>query len=280
MLDYTDGEKELTDLFGKTRSFPNPKPTTLISRFVSQASGDNEWVMDFFGGSGTTWQAVANANRDERTTRRTILVEAGRHFDSILLPRTKKVAYCTHWKLGSPTSTNGPGLFMRVQRLEQYEDTLENLATTEDAGQTYSLFKRPEEALAYRLNRTTRDLYLNHEKFRTPFGHTLLTVNGEKTEERPVDMLESFAYLLGMDIHRLIREDAGVIMTGMTRRGESVSVFFRDMDHALSSGWIEQQYKAHPADRVFVNSPGELSFEGVETMETIEDIFRLQFGKA
>jgi len=34
ILDYTDGEKELTNLTGKTRSFPSPKPTTLIERLI------------------------------------------------------------------------------------------------------------------------------------------------------------------------------------------------------------------------------------------------------
>ena len=279
VLDYTDGEKELTRLFGKSKQFPNPKPTTLISRFVSQASGAGDWVMDFFGGSGTTWQAVANANRDERAARKTILVEAGDHFDNILMKRVKKVAFSSQWNSGAPTSANGPGLFMRAQRLEQYEDTLENLSVSEDYGQSLALFRRPEEALAYRLNRATRDIYLNHEKLRSPFGHTLLIVDGEKTEERAVDMLESFAYLLGMDIHRFIREDAGVLMTGKTRRDETVSVLFRDMNHALSTGWVEQMLKAFPANRVFTNSPGELSFEGVEVLEAIEDVFRLQFGK-
>ena len=58
VMDYTDGEKQLTELVGKTNSFPNPKPTTLISRFILQTADENEWVMDFTGGSGTTAHAV------------------------------------------------------------------------------------------------------------------------------------------------------------------------------------------------------------------------------
>ena len=58
--DYADGEKELTNLFGKSRSFSNPKPTTLIRRFCSQAATQKNIVLDYFVGSGTTGDAVIN----------------------------------------------------------------------------------------------------------------------------------------------------------------------------------------------------------------------------
>ena len=286
VLDYTDGEKELTDLFKKTRSFPNPKPTTLISRFVSQASGNGDWVMDFFPGSGTTWQAVANANRDERVTRKTLLIEAGGHFDKILLNRVKKVAFSTHWKSGAPKDHKGPGVLMRVQQLEQYEDTLENLDTGVNQGDSGELaFDDLAFALRYRLNKTSHALYCSVGNFSSPFssptGYKLKRAGGGgEAQSCEVDLVESLVYLLGMDVGRMYREPLGVVVLGSNRRGQSVAVFFRECAATDSEQWVKAKLAMHSADRVFTNNPASLGFEGCDRLESIEAVFATQFGRA
>jgi adenine-specific DNA-methyltransferase len=124
IMDYTDGEKQLTDLTGKTRSFPNPKPTTLISRFILQTTDENELVMDFFGGSGTTAHSVVEAFNTDRIRRKFLLVESADYFDEILLPRVKRIYAASKWKGGNAVNLGGPGLFCKVQTLEQYEDAI------------------------------------------------------------------------------------------------------------------------------------------------------------
>jgi adenine-specific DNA-methyltransferase len=294
VLDYTDGEKELTDLFGKTRTFPSPKPTTLISRFISQASGEGDWAMDFFPGSGTTWQAVANANRDERVSRKTLLVEAGSHFDNILLNRVKKVAFSTHWKSGSPKDSKGPGVVMRVQRLEQYEDTLENLDTEINQGDSGELaFDDLAFALRYRLNRASHALYCGVEHFSSPFGYQLKrAAGGGEAQSCEVDLVESLVYLLGMDVSRMYREALGVVILGSNRRGQSVAVFFREIPLSpspspasgrgenASEQWVKAKLALHPADRVYTNNPAGLGFEGCDRLEAIEAVFATQFGRS
>ena len=131
-MDYTDGEKQLTELAGRTNSFPNPKPTTLISRFVLQTADADEWVMDFTGGSGTTAHAVAEAFHTDRLRRKFLLVEAADYFDTTLLPRVKRVFAASQWKGGKPVALNGPGMFCKVCSLEQYEDALGRAVYSED----------------------------------------------------------------------------------------------------------------------------------------------------
>jgi adenine-specific DNA-methyltransferase len=74
---HTDeGTKQLAELFGGTRSpFPNPKPTRLLQRVVQVGSEANDIVLDFFGGSGTTGQAVMEQNVVETMGRRFIVVQ-------------------------------------------------------------------------------------------------------------------------------------------------------------------------------------------------------------
>ncbi len=74
---HTDeGTKQLAELFGSTRSpFPNPKPTRLLQRVVQVGSKDDDIVVDFFAGSGTTGQAVWEQNVADGASRRFIAVQ-------------------------------------------------------------------------------------------------------------------------------------------------------------------------------------------------------------
>jgi adenine-specific DNA-methyltransferase len=137
VMDYTDGEKQLTELIGTTNSFPNPKPTTLISRFILQTADADEWVMDFTGGSGTTAHAVAEAHHTDRLRRKFLLVEAADYFDTTLLPRVKRVFAATTWKKGKPVALNGAGLFCKVCSLEQYEEAISRAVYADEEGDLF-----------------------------------------------------------------------------------------------------------------------------------------------
>lgn len=64
----------LIQLMGK-KVFTNPKPVDLIQRFIQLGTvGKNEIVMDFFGGSGTTAEAVLKQNKEDGGDRRFIFV--------------------------------------------------------------------------------------------------------------------------------------------------------------------------------------------------------------
>lgn len=55
--------------------FDYPKPTGLIEYLISMIIGDDFTVLDFFAGSGTTANAVINANLKDNGSRKYILVE-------------------------------------------------------------------------------------------------------------------------------------------------------------------------------------------------------------
>lgn len=166
VMDYTDGEKQLTELIGTTNSFPNPKPTTLISRFVLQTADADEWVMDFTGGSGTTAHAVAEAFHTDRVRRKFLLIEAADYFDTTLLPRVKRVFAATSWKKGKPVALNGAGLFCKVCSLEQYEDAVAHAAYQEETGDLFRNTKTDpySQYVFFRDGKMARALELDYEK--------------------------------------------------------------------------------------------------------------------
>ena len=64
--------------------------------------------------------------------RRYILVEMADYFDTVILPRIKKVVFSDKWKDGRAQDGQGIGHFLKYYHLEQYEDTLRR-AKYEDA---------------------------------------------------------------------------------------------------------------------------------------------------
>jgi adenine-specific DNA-methyltransferase len=67
------GSRRLESVLGDRR-FPNPKDVEVVRRWVGIVSRPDAVVLDFFGGSGTTAEAVMQLNSQDGGTRQAILV--------------------------------------------------------------------------------------------------------------------------------------------------------------------------------------------------------------
>ena len=168
---------------------------------------------------------------------------------------------------------------MKVQTLEQYDDTLASLDDQLFEKTSGELpFQDAAFALRYRLDASTRALYCGIDRFSSPFGYQLQrAAGGGEAHAQPVDLVESLPYLLGMKVDRLYREDHGVVLLGQHRRGRSIAVFFRDCHLPGSADWVQSKLAEHPADEVYTNDPARLGFEGCDRFEAIETVFARQF---
>jgi len=72
---------EFNDLFGR-RVFENPKNWRDIKRVCNYLTARDDWICDYFAGSGTTGHAVIELNRESQSQRRFLLVEMADYFDS------------------------------------------------------------------------------------------------------------------------------------------------------------------------------------------------------
>jgi adenine-specific DNA-methyltransferase len=68
------GSSEFQELMGG-KYFDFPKPISLIKHVVNFCTSDSDLILDFFGGSGTTGQAVMELNAEDGGNRRFILVQ-------------------------------------------------------------------------------------------------------------------------------------------------------------------------------------------------------------
>ncbi|GHR68857.1 adenine-specific DNA methyltransferase [Helicobacter pylori] len=94
------------------------KPEKLLERIIQVSSDENSIILDFFAGSGTTC-AVAH-----KLKRKYIGIEMGDHFESVILPRLKKVI--GGFKSGAAKEFNGGGV-VKVYALESYEEILRKI---------------------------------------------------------------------------------------------------------------------------------------------------------
>ena len=91
---------ELNKIFGE-KVFNNPKDREVISRWMSYVgAADNDIVMDFFAGSGTTAHAVLQLNLSEQKSLRYILVQLPEPINSGLKGTKSAVNFLK--KLGKP----------------------------------------------------------------------------------------------------------------------------------------------------------------------------------
>lgn len=88
---HTDeGAKELKAIFDGRAVFQNPKPSRLIRRILRIACPEDGLVLDAFGGSGTTAQAVLQDNALNHANRRFILIEMGDYASDITAERARR----------------------------------------------------------------------------------------------------------------------------------------------------------------------------------------------
>ncbi len=80
-----NGDAEIKQLFNGNKVFNNPKPEALIQRILEVSTNENDLVLDFFAGSGTTC-AVAH-----KMKRRYIGIEQMDYIETITKERLKKV---------------------------------------------------------------------------------------------------------------------------------------------------------------------------------------------
>jgi len=224
-----DHGTRLLGAMGMSGQFDYPKSVHTVRDCLHCVTDQGGLVLDYFAGSGTTGHAVIDLNREDGGDRRFILVEMGEHFDTVLLPRLKKVIYSPEWKNGRPKrqatceeAERSPDL-IKLIRLESYEDTLNNLRVPEAdlesgsdrgagvvggaGGDDSSRARREGRPLRYTLDIETRGSasLLDVDRFIDPTAYFLDVKRPGSDESRPtrVDLVETFNWLLGFRVSRL-----------------------------------------------------------------------------
>jgi adenine-specific DNA-methyltransferase len=235
------GAAELKDLFGE-KTFDFPKAEKLVEDGIRAcgAAEPGSITLDFFAGSGTTAEAVLTISRETKESHSYVLIEQGDYLNTLIKPRIQKTIYSANWKAGKPTAPQtGISHAFKVVKIESYEDTLNNLQLHRAADQEHLFDTLPQQAkddylLHYMLDVESRGSLLSVEDFKKPFDYTLkVSVDSAGAwEERKVDLVETFNYLIGLTVKHIdIQLKQGfVTVQGVLPSGEKTLVLWRDCD--------------------------------------------------
>ena len=266
---YKSGKRGKTDLDDLFLEFPFSHPVDFYTYILDAASEGTATILDYFAGSGTTGHAIINLNREDGGRRKFILVEMGEYFDTVLMPRIKKVTFTPEWKEGKPKCMATPEeaerspRIVKYMRLESYEDALNNIAFDETSNQMALEFD--DYLLKYMIKWETRasETLLNVEKLSRPFYYKMhIRVDGQ-TREKVADIPETFNYLMGLHIEtRRVYDDDGryyLVYRGQTREGRRMAVIWRETegwqksDFERDKDFVTEQKFSDGVDEIFVN---------------------------
>ena len=247
-------------------SYPKSIHAVFDGVYVGGGRRPRAVVLDYFAGSGTTGHAVINLNREKGGRRRFVLAEQGNYFDTVLLPRIKKVTFTPEWKNGKPKRFATPEeadrspRIVKVVRLESYEDALNNLETrrTEkqqdllDAAEAQGADRlREHYILRYMLDVETRgsQSLLNVQAFTNPTAYKLKVKRPGSDESREVnvDLLETFNWLIGLTVRHIAApqtfsaaferdSEKRLRLEGRLKREENGPYWFRTVTGATPDG--------------------------------------------
>lgn len=272
------GTDLLKRLFGQQEKFSYPKSVYAVEDCLRVSGMQSKSIaLDYFAGSGTTGHAVINLNREDNGNRKYILCEMAEYFNSVTKPRIEKVIYSEDWKDGKPVSRKGISQCFKYIRLEQYEDTLNNLQPKNqrldfdnengkgDFEETYFL--------RYMLDTETKGNLFNLEWFKNPFAMSIKTTKDNELVDTHVDMVETFNYLIGLNVETLrYPKDGYCVVEGTTHIGnERTLVIWRNChkvsNEDLNEFFRKQAYSTTDSefDKIYVN--GDNTLPNIKTDE-------------
>ncbi len=244
----THGTQLLNQFLGKAQAeFSFPKSLHLVEDCLSAGLNTEKQgiILDYFAGSGTTGHAVLNLNVQTDTRHQFILVEMGQYFDSVLKQRLINRIFSDNWKAGQPLPGDViPKQIIKYHRLEQYEDSINNLIPIQEKDDNSIQFD-----------------FLEH-----PFIFELDISHGGTSEQVKMDLIETFNYLAGIWVLTIeqmyLDENLYVVVRGNRGlRVHSCIVIWRDkskdFDPLIDKQFILEKilikYNCEAYDEIFIN---------------------------
>ncbi len=233
------------------------KPEKLINRIFEATTKDGEMILDYFAGSATSGAVALKSNR------KFINIEANEYFDNIPLRRLKNTLHGDKSGVSNLYNWKGGGCFKYI-RLEQYEDTLNNLVIEQPQAEWDDKNFRESYMLGYMLDTETRDSLLNVKMFHNPFAMMLKTTKDNELVETRVDMVETFNFLIGLNVEteRWYEDDQICLVQGKTHRdGQRTLVIWRNCEK-IDNAKLNDFFKEHDfgkVDLIYVNGDNTLA---------------------
>ncbi|MGL2667857.1 DNA methyltransferase [Helicobacter pylori] len=146
------GTEEVKQIF-KTQIFDFPKPEALISRILEISTNENDLVLDFFAGSGTTC-AVAH-----KMKRRYIGIEQMDYIETITKERLKKVIEGEQGGISKKCDFKGGGSFVYAELKEVNLGIKKQITNAKSASECLKIFNDLNERILKRADNKMDEIH-------------------------------------------------------------------------------------------------------------------------
>ena len=218
MPQYLTSDEEVidsnwTDIPGYSNStgFSTENSEHLLERIIDCSSDNDDYVLDYFLGSGTTAAVAFKKNR------KFIGIEMGEYFFKFPLNRIKRIM--GNLTVGTVKKEKHESSIIKYHVLESYEDTLNNLYLQNNVELDFNGKAKEEYFLQYMLEIESRDHLFNLEMFRKPFDYQLKVTENNELKPTKVDLVETFNYLIGLNVSKVQRVKDIKVVEGTTQTG-------------------------------------------------------------
>ena len=177
---------------------------------------------------------------------------------------------------------NGIGVFFKYQRLEQYEESLENIAFSVNEDSAQKALDLNNYIPKYFLGFETRNskTLVNTEAMQNPWDYKLKVWDGFTYDnEQAVDLVETFNYLIGLHMQKCItKEIEGVkyqFVIGNNNAGRKIAIVWRNIvgwvlsDFEKDSTALKEELKAFTYDLLYINGQAH-----IDNYQPIEEVFK------
>jgi len=130
----TDGKKELEKLFNSDMEFFTPKPELLMRKIIQISTSENDIVLDYHIGSGTTLAAAHKMNRQY------IGIEQMDYIESVTVGRMKKVIEGEQGGISKSVNWKGGGSFIYYELMKYNEEAIELINNAENTGELLKIW--------------------------------------------------------------------------------------------------------------------------------------------
>lgn len=173
---------------GFVEEFSYPKPESFIKTILLHASNENDFVLDFFNGSGTTAATALKLNR------KFIGIEMGEHFYSVIIPRMIKTLSGEQSGISKDCDYKGGGI-IKYYEMESYEQIL-NTISIKEPPKTYIEYSKK-----YGFDNNNSDPFLFDTKL-SEFFNNDLQLNFEKIYKN-IDLKETILNATGYEVAKI-----------------------------------------------------------------------------
>lgn len=150
----TDATKHLKEMFGE-KIFHGAKPEELIQRIIQLSTCENDIILDFFAGSGTTAAVALKMNRQF------IICEQMDYVESVTVERIKKVIAGEQGGISKSVGWKGGGDFVYLELMkwnQNFVEKIQKAETKDDLKNLWKTIKENKEAfLSYKVDIKTID---------------------------------------------------------------------------------------------------------------------------